>query len=96
MGAVGITTLVTVAEDEGVRAILRPHIFELGCVPERLVSQLRHADRVRGWACASSSKAGWLRVVHVRLMVGAVEVLAVPASINRQPFECPSTVKLGY
>ena len=89
MGAVGVAALVTVAEDEGVRAILRPHVFELGCVPERLVSQLRHADRVRGWARGSSSKAGWLCVVHVSLMVGAVEVLAVPASIDRQPFGPP-------
>ena len=37
-----------------------------------------------GRACTTSCEASWLSVVHVGLMVRAVEVLAIPASTQGQ------------
>jgi len=69
--------------DEGIRGARRPHAVELGRVPDGLVGQLRHADgvgsRARGRVGEAVAGDG---VVHVRLVVWAVEVLAVPAAKN--------------
>jgi len=55
-------------------------VIELGRIPGGLKGHLRHADRVRVWACGSVREAIRVdSVVHVRLVVGAVEVLAIPA-----------------
>jgi hypothetical protein len=91
--------------DEGIRGARRPHAVELGRVPDGLVSQLRHADRVgsraRGRVDEAVTGNG---VVHMRLVVWAVEVLAVPAAkhlLIKYPFSLharlfPVTGKNGY
>lgn len=78
MGAVALA--VVVAQGEGLRAVRGPHAVELGRVPERLVGHLRDADRVRGRAGVGVLERVLHRVVHVGLVVRAVDVLAVPAS----------------
>lgn len=80
VGAVGMAFLVAVAEDEGVGAVGWPHVLKLGSVPERLVGELGHANGVRRRALGACAEAGGLRVVHVRLVVGAIKILAVPAA----------------
>jgi len=75
-----MTLLIAVAEHERVAAILGPHVLEHGGVPERLVGELRHADGVGFRACGAGGKTGGLRIVHVSLVVGGVEVNAVPAA----------------
>ena len=72
---------IAVAEDEGVAAIRGPVIGELLGVPERLVGDLGHADGVRSRAGAAVLERLLDRVVHVRLVVGRVEVLAIPAAV---------------
>jgi hypothetical protein len=48
-------------------------------VPERLVSDLRHANRVGGWAGTGVCKGFFLGVEHVILMVRGVYILSIPA-----------------
>jgi hypothetical protein len=75
-----IAVLVTKAQDKGVLAVLGPHGVELSCIPQSLIGNLRYPDWVRGWARASRLERFFYRVVHMRLVVGTVKVLAVPAS----------------
>lgn len=50
-------------------------------IPDCLVCDLRHPDRVGSWARWSIGETvSCNRVVHVRLVVGAVKVLSIPAS----------------
>jgi len=68
------------APDERVRSAASPQAVELGGVPSGLERDLRDADGVRRGAGRSVGEALRVnRVVHVRLVVGAVKVLAVPA-----------------
>jgi hypothetical protein len=66
---------------EGVRAARRPHAVELARVPDGLECDLRDADGVGGRAFGRVGETfrGY-GVVHVRGVVGGVEVDAVPAS----------------
>ena len=69
------------APDERVRRARGPEMVELGRIPGSLKSDLRYANRVGVGTLGSVVEV--LRgdsVVHVRLMVGAVKVLAIPAS----------------
>jgi len=67
--------------DKRLRSILGPVLLvvELLGVPNNLVHELGHADGVRGRARATALEGASLGVRHVALVVGAVEVLAVPA-----------------
>jgi len=77
-----IAEMVAIAEDKGVRPVRRPHVVEAGRVPERLEGELGHAHRV-GRRAGAGGREGFLDgVVHVRLVVGGVEVLAVPAAVG--------------
>ena len=78
MGTVAL--VVVVRKEEGIGAVLGPHVTELCGIPERLVGNLWHADWVRRWACAGDSEGFLSCVVHVILVVGRVDVLAVPAT----------------
>lgn len=80
VGVCAVALVVVVAEEEGVRAVLGPHLIELSSVPERFVGDLRHAHRMGGGACTGRGEGFFGRVVHVVLVVGRVDVLAVPAS----------------
>ena len=80
MGAVSL--VVVVAHRERLRAVAGPHAVELGGVPERLVRDLRDADRVRCRTGAGVLERLVHRVVHVRLVVRAVDVLSVPAAVH--------------
>lgn len=80
--SVRVTALVAVAEDERVRSVLGPHVLELRRIPERLVCELRHADGVRGWAGGAGCETRGLGIIHVCLVVWAVEIFAVPASVE--------------
>lgn len=56
-------------------------VVELGGVPDGLVGHLWHPDGVRRRAWGSGQETIHVDgVVHVRLVVGAVEVLSIPAS----------------
>ena len=72
------STLEAPYEGVGARS---PQAVELGRIPNSLVDYLWHANRVGCWAWASVDEASSRdSVVHMRLMVGAIEVLAIPAS----------------
>lgn len=78
--------VVARAEVEGLRAVRRPvvGVVERRRVPDHLVHELRDAHRVRRRAVPAQAEEGRRtarRVRHVRLVVGAVQVLAVPASV---------------
>lgn len=80
------------APDEGVGSARRPQAVELGCVPDSLVCQLRHTNGVRGWTRWSVGEAVVLDCVeHVGLVVRAVEVLSIPATIRTslEPIHMP-------
>lgn len=68
------------APHERVRMPGTPQMVKAPCFPDRLVRHLRHADGVRSWAFRSwhVKAISCDGVVHVRLMIGAVEFLAVP------------------
>lgn len=78
MGTVAF--VVIVGKEERIGAILGPHVVELRCIPQRLVGDLWHADWVRRWACTCGTEGFFGCVVHVILVVGRVDILAVPAS----------------
>lgn len=81
VGVGAVPTGALEAPHEGVGGTRRPQAVEFGCVPDRLVGQLRHANGVGGRAGGGVRKAVLCDgVVHVRLVVGAVKVLAIPAS----------------
>ena len=81
------TSVVTVAEIEGLRAVGGPDalVIEGSGVPYDLVHQLGNADGVAGWAAASKTEevggtGGW--VGNMSLVIGRIEVLAVPATVS--------------
>jgi len=78
-----VATAVVVAHEERVLAVGGPHVGELGSVIQGLVSDLRYTDGMRGGARAGVLECVSDGVEHVRLMVGRVEGLAIPASICR-------------
>lgn len=78
MGTVAL--VVVVREEERVGAVLGPHVAELSSIPECLIGNLWHAHWVRRRTCASDSEGFLGCIVHVILVVGRVDVLAVPAT----------------
>jgi len=71
--------------DERLGAISGPQalVSELGDVPHKLVHDLGKLDGVGGWAGAGATGgAGTGRVSDVALVVGRIQVLAIPASIE--------------
>lgn len=74
---------ITSTPDEWLRAVSGPYglVVELSGIPERLICDLRHTDGVGTWTFACYLEAARSSgVVHVILVVRAVEVFAVPAS----------------
>jgi hypothetical protein len=71
--------VIPITKKERITPVLRPHIIELRCIPKRLIRQLRHADRMGSRAGASGLEGFFRSAVHVVLVVGGVEILAVPA-----------------
>lgn len=81
--SVGAVALALEAPHERVGGARRPHAVERGGVPHGLEGHLRRPDGVGGRARSSVGEAVRVDgVVHVRLVVGAVKVLAIPASNN--------------
>jgi hypothetical protein len=80
VGVRAVALIVAVAQEERIRAITGPHVGELSSIPERLVGDLRHADRVGCRAWSRVLESFFCGGEHVRLMVWAVDVFAVPAS----------------
>jgi hypothetical protein len=85
IGVLAVASVVTVAEIEGVAAVRGPVslVVELGRVPDNLEHELGNLDRVSRGAGGSGSEevcGSGGRVSDVVLVVGAVEVDAVPAS----------------
>jgi hypothetical protein len=68
--------------DERVGAVGGPErlVGEFAYVPHDLVHDLGQLGGVGRWACAAAGGAGALAICDVRLVVGRVEVLAVPAA----------------
>ena len=63
-----------------VLAVGRPEILENGGIPHHLVHDLGKTDRVRVGARPGRLKGASSRVSNVALVIGAVDILAVPAS----------------
>lgn len=82
MGAVAVA--VAVAEGEGVGVAGVPETVELGGIPEGLVRDLGNAHGVGSGARAGIDEGSLLGVEHVRLVVGAVGVDAIPAAVKRE------------
>jgi hypothetical protein len=82
IGVCSESLLVTVAQDEGVAAIRGPHVGELGGIPQSLIRDLGNTDGVGCGARAGVLERVADGVVHVSLVVGRIEVLAIPASSN--------------
>ena len=78
MGTVAL--VIVVRKEERVGAILGPHVAELSSIPECLIGNLWHAHWVRRWTCAGNSECLLGCVVHMILVIGRVDVLAVPAT----------------
>jgi hypothetical protein len=78
MGTVAL--VVIVGKEEWVGAVPGPHVAELRSIPECLIGDLWHTDWVRRRTWTSRSKGSLTCVVHVVLVVGRVDVLAIPAS----------------
>lgn len=75
-----IAFVVVIGKEEGVGAILGPHVAELRSIPKRLVGDLWHANRVRRRACACGTEGFFGCVIHVILVVGRVDIFAIPAT----------------
>jgi hypothetical protein len=77
---------ITVGEDEGVLAVSGPHVVETCGIPQGLETDPGYTNGMGGWARACVLERLGRRsgvdngVEHVRLMIGAVKVLAIPAS----------------
>ena len=82
VGMSRIPGIVTCAPHERLTAVFRPEfrIVEHGRVPHGLVRHLRHAHWMRGRAGTCWLEAALGRVIHMRLMIGWIEVLAVPTA----------------
>ncbi len=87
---------IVVAPDEGLRAVRRPQglVVVVSRVPHGLKGDLRHANGVRGRASTGSDESSFPCVVHVILVVGAIEVLAVPAGGEVMNRHNPSWARL--
>ena len=79
VGVGAIALAVHERPHKGLRPILRPHVLEGSRVPHGFVRDLRDADGMRGRTRTSFKEAAFCGGVHVRLVVGGVEVLSVPA-----------------
>lgn len=79
MGAVALR--VAVAPHEGLRPVGGPQaaVIERARVPHGLECDVRHAHGVRGRARPVRHEPARAAVVHVVLVVGRVQVLAIPA-----------------
>jgi hypothetical protein len=75
-----IALVIAIRQKKRIRPVLGPHAGKLCGIPQRLVRDLRHAHRMRGRARVGVGKGFVLRVEHVVLVVGAVDVFAVPAA----------------
>jgi hypothetical protein len=75
---------VTHGVHKGLGAVVRPDalVVEKCSVPHDLVHQLRHLERMRRRARASRFKRSARRIRDVVLVVRAVEIFAVPASVH--------------
>jgi hypothetical protein len=67
--------------DKRIRAVSRPQILvgKFANVPHELVHDLRQLGGVGRWASTTTASAGTLAVGDVALVIGGVQVLAVPA-----------------
>ena len=85
VGAVALVAVHGLAEapDKRLGAIRGPHglVVEGTGIPHGLERQLGHADGMRGRAGTGSDEPSAAAVVHVVLVVGAVEVFTVPAAM---------------
>ena len=80
IGVCAVSLLALEAPDEGVWP-RGPQAVELGGVPNSLVGQLGHADGMAGGASRGVGESIIFDgVEHMRLVVGGIKVLAVPAS----------------
>ena len=91
IGVLAEARRVTHREHEGLGAILGPLrlVVEAGSVPVDFVHELRDANGVsiRAVTAKAEESGGTVdRVRNVVLVVGGVEVFAVPAACNRQYF----------
>ena len=75
-----IALVVVVGEEERVGAVFGPHVAKLRSIPECLIGNLWHAHWVGRRTCAGNRECLLGCVVHVILVVGRVDVLAVPAT----------------
>jgi len=76
-----IALAVIEAPNKRLRAVRGPQrlVVEHGRVPHGLIRHLWHSDGVRGRASSCRDETSLHGAVHVVLVVGTVEVLAVPA-----------------
>jgi len=77
-----VTLAITGAPNKWLRAIRGPVslVIKLSSVPESLISELWHADGMRGWASTTRRKPNsCCGIEHVILVIWGVEVLAIPA-----------------
>ncbi len=76
-----IALAIIIAPHERLRAVGGPKrlVVEHGRVPHGLKGDLRHPYRVRGRASTGGNKSSPAGVVHMILVIGTVQVLAVPA-----------------
>jgi len=74
-----IPVIIHIRPNKRLRSIFWPHVIKRGRIPHRFVRDLRHTDRVGTgtWTCFAEAAFGG--TVHMRLVVGAIEILAVPA-----------------
>ena len=71
--------IIIIRPKERVRAIGGQHIIEYGSIPHSLVRNLWYPNWVRRRTGSGLAESAFRCAVHVRLVVRAVEVLAVPA-----------------
>jgi hypothetical protein len=75
VSVVSVTSLIAVGEDKGVLAIDKL-VGELRGIPDNLVEE---GDEALGVRVGANAVVDAIRVGHVRLVVGRIEVLAIPA-----------------
>ncbi len=78
---IAISSRITEGPDEWLRSVRRPVFFliELARVPNDLEEHLRDAHRVASWAGTLTFERAAFRIGHVLHVIGAVEILPVPA-----------------